>query len=182
MQNISMDVLRKASKGDLVSFEIIYKASSSFVYNIAYRIVNNKEEAEEVTQEVFLVIYRKLQCFRFQATFKTWVYRVAVNCALNHVRKMTQEKKRMVEYDEELVSAKVAAKDNPETGQECQEEAVHSLLQALNPDQKACIILRSLEGLSYQQIAETLKININTVRSRIKRARETLLAFRQGGD
>ena len=179
MQDISFEVLLKASEGDVDSFEVIYKATSVFVYNVAFRVLNNKEEAEEVTQEVFLTVYHKLKMFRFESSFKTWVYRIAVNRAINHFRKMAKERNRHVEYDDNLVSAKFLAKEDSGVGKAPQEELVASLFSVLNPDQKACVVLRSIEGLSYQEIADTLRININTVRSRLKRARETLLARRK---
>ena len=66
MENISDDIIEKAASGDQDAFEMIYRSSSKFVYNVAWRIVSKHEDAEEVTQEVFLVIYRKLNTFRFQ--------------------------------------------------------------------------------------------------------------------
>ncbi len=177
MQHISSDIIEKASQGDLGSFEMIYKAASPFVYNVAYRVVNSREEAEDVTQDVFLTIHRNLKNFRFESSLKTWIYRIAVNCAINQAKKTAKIKDKSVEYDENIVEAKAVTAEKIEMSQEYQSEVVDSLLKVLNPDQKACVVLRNIEGLSYEEIAETLKININTVRSRLKRARETLLAF-----
>jgi RNA polymerase sigma-70 factor (ECF subfamily) len=179
MQDISSEILMKASQGDLAAFEQIYKASAGFVYNVAFRVVNSKEEAEEISQEVFLTVYHKLKTFRFEASLKTWIYRITVNCAINHSRKMMKEHKRTVEYDDNWVQGKTSVKGGMEMSSAYQEELVNSLLQTLNPDQKVCVILRSIEDLSYQEIADVLKININTVRSRLKRARETLLNLRK---
>ena len=83
MHEISADILKKASSGDISSFEMIYNRTSDFVYNVALRILNNNEDAEEVMQEVFLTVYHKLKYFRFESSIKTWIYRIAVNRAIN---------------------------------------------------------------------------------------------------
>ncbi len=182
MQNISEDILIRASKGDLASFEEIYKASAGFVYNVAFRIVNNREDAEEVTQEVFCTIYHKLKSFRFASSFKTWVYRVTANSAINFAKKAGKHRKKMVEYDEQLTAQTASPSDTrKEMDREHNARIIGGLLSAIDPDQRACVVLRNIEGLSYQEIAQTLRININTVRSRLKRAREKLLAFKKRG-
>ncbi len=182
MQNISEDVLIRASEGDLASFEEIYKASAGFVYNVALRILNNREDAEEVTQEVFCTIYHKLKSFRFASSFKTWVYRVTANSAINFAKKVAKHRNKMVEYDEQLtVEAALPSDIRKEMDREHNARIIEGLLNAIDPDQRACVVLRNIEGLSYQEIARTLGVNINTVRSRLKRAREKLLAFKKRG-
>ncbi|MBF0522187.1 MAG: RNA polymerase sigma factor [Candidatus Omnitrophica bacterium] len=169
------DILKKASEGDLNAFESIYKSTSQFVYNVAFRIVSNREDAEEVTQEVFLNVYHSLKEFRFQSSFKTWVYRIAVNCALNRVKKTSKERSQTVEYDERLNPVATAHAAEAQMEKEHNEKMITWLLQSLNPDQRSCVVLRNMQGLSYQEIADVLKINVNTVRSRLKRAREALM-------
>jgi RNA polymerase sigma-70 factor (ECF subfamily) len=179
MQDISDDILVRASRGDTEAFKIIYDAASGFVYNVVYRVVGHKEDAEEVTQEVFLTVYHKLKDFRFQSSFKTWVYRVAVNSAINYAKKVSKERNRTVEYDEQLNAVGVPEEARAEMDRGVYRRTVDELLSKLNPEQRACVVLRNIEGLSYQEIAEALKININTVRSRLKRGRESLLALRK---
>jgi len=178
MQELSKEILIKASKGDLEAFEAIYKETAGFVYNVGFRIINNKHDAEEVTQDVFISIYHNLKHFRFQSSFKTWVYRITVNCAINHCRKLSREKERRREYRDNLIRLGEDIDElKMEHAEGCFEETVNSFLKVLNPEQKACIVLRSIEGLSYRQIADTLKVNINTVRTRLKRARMKLLSL-----
>lgn len=175
MQDITDDIIEKAAEGDPGSFEAIYRATSGFVFNVACRIVGNRQDAQEVTQEVFLTVYHKLNSFRFQSSFKTWLYRVAANSAINYSKKVSKERNRAVEYDDTLNS--VDARVREDMDRQGQEAQINSLLKALNPDQRACVVLRNIEGLSYQQIAGALGININTVRSRLKRGREVLLSL-----
>lgn len=176
MEDISEDILVRASQGDLRAFEDVYKASSSFVYNVALRIVHNREDAREVAQEVFIIIYNKLKSFRFESSFKTWAYRITANCAINFAKKSSRTK--TVPYEEALGASAVGSEAKAHMDQEHQSYLVGNLLGAINPDQRACVVLRNIEGLSYQEIARVLNINVNTVRSRLKRAREKLLALR----
>lgn len=178
MENITESIIIEASEGSVESFESIYKAYSGFVYNVAFRVVNNIDEAQEVTQEVFLAIYRKLKSFQFKSSFKTWVYRITVNMAIDYAKKRAKEQLYRGVYDDDRKLNQTIDSVGESIEREQQEKIISTLLEALNPDQRACIVLRNIEGLSYQEIAETLNININTVRSRIKRARETLIALR----
>jgi len=168
------------------AFEDVYKASSSFVYNVALRVVNNREDALEVAQEVFMTIYHKLKDFRFESSFKTWVYRITVNNAINLAKKNSRVK--TVPYEDSFgphaghsqLFGEGAVLNEAQTrmDQEHQSQLVENLLAELNPDQRACVVLRNIQGLSYEEIAQTLNININTVRSRLKRSREKLLSLR----
>ena len=179
MEEVTESVIRRAAAGDVDAFEIIYRRYSRFVYNVAFRVVRTREAAEEVVQEVFMAVYRKLKDFRFRASLKTWLYRITVNTAVNTARKQSREQDRMRMYKDQMTAGEIFPGMEAAADKEYAEKTVRVLLGHLNPDQRACLVLRSIEGLSYQEIAETLKININTVRSRLKRARETLLALRK---
>jgi RNA polymerase sigma-70 factor, ECF subfamily len=180
MQDISEDILMKASQGDLSAFEEVYKCSAGFVYSVSFRLLSNKEDAEEVTQEVFMNIYRGLKNFRFDSSFKTWVYRISVNTAINYSKKTS--KHRHQSMDREDVPEGVSTEDiRQKIDDVVQGEEVSRYLNVLPQDQKTCLVLRCQEGLSYQEIADILRIPINTVRSRIKRARETMILQRKEG-
>ncbi len=181
MQEISNDTIARATAGDLVAFEMIYKAMAGFVYNVALRIIKNREDAEEVTQEVFLIIHQKLKEFRQESSLKTWVYRIAINCALNSSRKTKQGRNNVVEYKDFSGTATQSDTDKAIEKEHCV-KAVDKILGVLNEEQRVCVILRNIEGLSYEQIAETLKVNINTIRSRLKRAREKILSTQKQAD
>jgi RNA polymerase sigma-70 factor, ECF subfamily len=176
LQEIDKEILIKAQNGDIESFETVYKDNAGFVYNVARRMLNNNQDAEEVTQEVFLSVYHSLKSFAFNSSFRTWVYRITVNCSLNYIKKMNREKNRMKEYGENLMhEGNTFSPPEVEKSMVDKVSIVSSLLGVLDPQQRACIVLRNIEGLSYRQISEALKVNINTVRSRLKRAREKLL-------
>jgi len=175
MQALNNDIIIKAAKGDIKSFEAIYRQYSGFVYNIALRIMRNKQDADEITQEVFIKLFHKLAAFKFESSFKTWIYRVAVNAALNYAKKLNRENKRMVELDENLFRAERSGSVDVNIENKHNEHVVNRLLAFISPEQRTCIVLRHIEGLSYEEISEVLKVNINTVRTRLKRAREKLM-------
>lgn len=178
MQEIERELLEKAGGGDGVAFREIYERSSGFVYSLAFRVTNRKQDAEEVTQDVFLKVYKSLQTFKFESSFKTWLYRVTMNTALNTLKQKNRIVMRETEQEEEAVLFTPPQASRALEAQEAEKE-LRDLLSHLNPDQRACIVLREIEGLDYQAIAKNLGININTVRSRLKRAREALMLLGQ---
>jgi RNA polymerase sigma-70 factor (ECF subfamily) len=96
MQEIERELIIRAGQGDMGAFRDIYHRASGYVYTLAYRVVSTKHDAEEVTQDVFLRLYRSLGSFKFEASFKTWLYRIAVNTALNHAKKRSRVTTREV--------------------------------------------------------------------------------------
>jgi RNA polymerase sigma-70 factor (ECF subfamily) len=175
MNDLALDILERASAGDMNAFEQIYRATSSFVYNVAFRITRNSADAEEATQDVFMKIYRNLKGFGFRSAFKTWVYRITVNTAINHYRKSSKEEKGRVDYDNVIESLPDNRPATEGIVQSDNQARLNALLERLSPEHKSCLILREIEGLSYQEIAGALNIPVNTVRSRLKRARLALL-------
>ncbi len=175
MSDMSREIILKAAQGDIPAFEEIYKATSSFVYNVALRITNNRNDADEVTQDVFVKAFKSLKDFGFRSSLKTWIYRITANTALNYCKKRSRSDQGKVEYDPIVHDASAVTDARRDFEESDTEHNVTELLGVLDPDQRACIVLREIEGLDYQSIADTLNININTVRSRLKRAREKLL-------
>ena len=180
MENIPTDIISRAAKGDVKAFEEIYKTASGFVYTVVLRIVNNQTEAEEVTQEVFIKIFRNLRNFQFRSSLKTWIYRIAVNSAINAYRRRAREQRRAVDFETVSSTLEAPGDHREHMHKQDHEKILSSLLDSLSPEQRSCIVLRELEGLSYKEISDALKVNINTVRTRIKRARQTLMTCRNG--
>ncbi len=183
MQEPPREILIAASKGDRCAFEKIYRSTSDYVYTIALKVIGNRADAEEVTQDVFLKIFRELKRFRFASAFTTWLYRITINSALNAARRTQKRRMRQVEYNDAIAVVNDRSETQDAIGREHNAARINAMLEVLNPDQRACIVLREIEGLRYREIADVLKIPINTVRSRLQRAREALLSREQrGGD
>ena len=149
IHELSNELLIKASKGELGAFEEIYRASSVFVYNVALNVVMSREDAEEVTQEVFLKLFENLKSFKFKSSFKTWLYRVTVNTALNFRKKMSNHASSQVQYDENIDTKEVhenQVEKNIEN--KSNEETVKKMLEALSPEYRSCLVLREMQGRS----------------------------------
>ncbi len=179
MLDIDDDVIRRAAQGDAGAFEAILKSYGDLVFNVSLRVVRHREDAEEVAQEVFLTIYRKLKDFQWRSSFKTWVYRVTINTAINYAKRVAGMKNRSVEYNEAVHAGESSPSDVQQSAEkEYAQGVVDRLLGELSEEQRACIVLRNMEGLKYEEIAGVLGIDINAVRSRLKRARVKLLSVR----
>ena len=156
---------------DADAFETLIKSYESKIYNTCYYILKNKDDAYDASQETCLKIYRFINKFKGDSKFSTWVYRVTYNTCLDYI------KKRKDELSFEEVFSNGSRPEEKVEGiiesRELKYEIKRCILK-LNNDFRTVIILRDIEGLSYQEIADILEIEVGTVKSRINRARETL--------
>jgi RNA polymerase sigma-70 factor, ECF subfamily len=171
--DIDDEMIGRAREGDMAAFEAIYRYYAGMVYRVALKMVMRSQDAEEVVQLVFLAVHRGLAGFGGDAALRTWIYRITINCSLNVLKK--RKTFREVAWEEGFDPEDPRQDARAAVENEALQSKATALLAELNPDQKACLLLRAQEGLSYDEIARTLNININTVRTRIKRAREVLL-------
>ncbi len=177
-------LIHRVLTGDQDAFDIIVKNYQSMVFNIAYRFLNDYAEAEELTQEVFLRVFRFLPKFKGKSSLKTWIYRITVNSALNRNQWLKRRKQnRKISIDTPLKDDDKPMKENLESveknpegttlNSELQKQIQESIVK-LPEKLRVAVILRDVEGLSYTDIADSLGVNIGTVKSRIARARTML--------
>lgn len=178
------ELVHSAQKGDTSAFGQLVEAHQSKIYSLCYRMTGNAEDAADLTQEVFLSAWRSLSRFQEQSSFGTWVYRMATNASIDFLRR---EKRRQVlsmtmEEDSEERQAQVPdERYSPHRLLEQKEarQAVADALAALSPEHRQALVLREMEGLSYQEIGQLLDLEEGTVKSRIARARLALKDFLQ---
>lgn len=179
MINIPKETIDLAAKGDMAAFEEIYKSFSPMVYTVALRVTGDSLDAEEATQDVFVKVFRGLKGFRFDSSFGTWIYRITMNTAINIHRSSSRRRGAgVVDYD----GVKDSLPDTRRgTGGEIEKsiaaESIGSMLDAVSPKHRSCLVLREIEGLNYKEISDILRIPLNTVRSRLKRARAAIAAY-----
>ncbi len=171
-------LVHKAQKGDVEAFEELICAYEHRIYNIAYKMMGNPEDAMDVAQEALLKIYKSLKKFKNQSTFSTWVYRVAMNTCLDELRKKKRGFLLLMNDAEGYGNGIVDSSSDslPEVSYERKErlKSLQNAIQELIPDYKSVIILRDIQGFSYEEIAEILHCPLGTVKSRINRARTEL--------
>lgn len=178
-------LINRCISGDEDAFTQIVRNHQRMVYNVAYRFLGSREEAEELAQEVFLRVYKFLGSFEGKSSLKTWIYKITVNSALNRQQWLKRRKhyhqislESTADTGEEMtLENKIAgAGANPESSALNDELQVkiHSCLASLPKRLRIAIILRDIEGLSYEEISEALGINQGTVKSRIARARSAM--------
>jgi RNA polymerase sigma-70 factor, ECF subfamily len=167
---------------DEEAYETLIARFQQPIYNLCYRLINDPADAADVVQEVFLKVFRSIDNFRGQSTLKTWIYRIAVNEAYNQRRWFSRHRRREVGLDDEdqasrpwLDSISDPARDPYELAlNEERHQLIESSLREINADFRTVVILRDLEDLSYEEIADVLQISLGTVKSRILRGRESL--------
>lgn len=174
------ELVRRVQAGDQTAFNLLVLKYQHRVLKLVGRFVNDAAEAEDVAQEAFLKAYRALASFRGDSAFYTWLYRIAINTAKNA---LVSQRRRPVDFDLDLQDpdqydrhAKLKESDTPE-GVLLTEEiraVVEEAMEQLPEDLRTAIVLRELEGLSYEEIAEAMDCPVGTVRSRIFRAREAI--------
>lgn len=178
--NNDKELVKKAQKGDRAAFDALVIKYQFKVVNLVTRFVKDDDEAQDVAQEAFIKAYRGLAKFRGDSAFYTWLYRIAINTAKNHL--VSQSRKSpayAVDIDdaEHMESATALKEIGTPEGKMLTSEiesTVYRVIKELPEDLKTTITLRELEGMSYEEIANVMECPVGTVRSRIFRARETI--------
>ncbi len=176
-------LVERAREGDSAAFEKLVTLYERKVYATAFRYTGNEHDAMDVSQEVFIRVFRFLNTFNLESSFSTWIYRITVNACKDFIRKRTARAELPLELsDEEAGDYSVEIADSTYDPVEIYEKAelrreIQEAIDALPPSYKEIIILRDLGGLSYEEIAGELAIEIGTVKSRLSRAREKLRNF-----
>ncbi len=185
------DLVARAKAGDYDAFEEIVKTHQGRVFAVALGVTKNKAEAEEVSQETFLSAFEHLDTFRGDAQLSSWLFRVATNHALMKLRKKKPEAMGgLTELEPMLQSITTSEGTNPfsplaqwarrpdEAAQQKEiTEAVQAGLDALPDEDRAMLVLRAFEGMSHQEIADTLHTTVPAVKSRLHRARLALRSY-----
>lgn len=187
-------LVERAQQGDRDAFREIVETYQRKVYGICYGMLKNADDSMDVSQEVFVKVYKNIDKFNHQSSFYTWLYRITVNMCIDHIRKNQRAKK--VEYDDGVSREGDTAEDymmpsklglNPDKvyGRKELREKMLEALESLSEKHRTILILREIDGLSYEEIADVLNISKGTVMSRLFHARkyfQDAIAEYLGGD
>ena len=179
-KNSDQVLVERVKQGDRGAFDLLVLKYQHKIVKLVMRYVRDSAEALDVTQEAFLKAYRALPGFRGDSAFYTWLYRIAINTAKNY---LVAQKRRPLDYDLDLqdpeqydMQARLKTVDTPERMALSEEirSTVNAAINDLPDDLRTAIVLREIDGMSYEEIAQTMECPIGTVRSRIFRAREAI--------
>lgn len=174
------ELVRRVQAGEKQAFDVLVLRYQHRLVKLISRYVRDPQEAQDVGQEAFIKAYRALPSFRGESSFYTWLYRIGVNTAKNH---LVAQSRRPPDSDVDTQDAErsdvdtgLRDQDTPEAevAREEIERTVVAAIEALPEELRSAITLRELEGLSYQEIAQVMECPVGTVRSRIFRAREAI--------
>ena len=182
---ITAQVIKRCLAGDSAAWEEIVRSHNRRIYNICYRFTNNPDDAEDLTQEVFIKIYRTLSSYNLdKGAFTTWLTAITRNLLVDHFRKTKQERltdsmdaSTSPEDDSQTLGEQIAdQKATPDQVVSTKEtqRVVQEALQRLSPDLREALILRDLQDMDYKEIAVALRVPEGTVKSRINRGRTEL--------
>lgn len=168
-----IELVRKTKKGDTRAFDCLVQSYQRRLYVAIYRMVHNATDTEDLVQDTFIHAYRGINGFNEKYHFSTWIYRIAMNLSINHLKK---HKVKLAPLDEVPARLAVDTKSNPveKASEAILKEKVKKALEQLPAEQKTVFMLRTYEEFSYEEIARVLKISKGTVMSRLSRAREKL--------
>jgi RNA polymerase sigma-70 factor (ECF subfamily) len=175
-----LTLVKRVQQGDRSAFDLLVVKYQHKILKLIMRYVRDPSEALDVAQEAFLKAYRAIRSFRGDSAFYTWLYRIAINTAKNHVVALGR---KPMYYDLDLqeseggeVFAKLKDIDTPEslTLSEELRGTIEKAIRDLPEDLRTAILLREIEGMTYEEIAQTMECPVGTVRSRIFRAREAI--------
>lgn len=183
-------LIEQCCKGDQTAFRTLVCRYQKKLFSVAFGMLHNREDALEVLQEAFLKAHRNLPRFQGNSSFYTWIYRILVNLCIDFLRREGRHQK--VEFDpnqEQKTASSQVGWESVMAQYDCHpgealknrelREQLNSAIDCLSPNHKAIIILRELEGMSYEEIAETLQCSKGTVMSRLHHARANLRAHLQ---
>lgn len=185
-RDLDWAVVQRVQNGEVSAFNKLVQKYRQSLFSTIYNMTGNREDATDIVQEVFIKAFQSIKRFRGQASFYTWLYRIAVNSSITFIKRA--KKQRFINYetiDETLVSSEIleyfTAKTKTEKGALLKElqEKLNEALQKLSPKHRIVVILHEVEGMNHKEIADITKTSEGTVRSRLHYAKKMLQAFLQ---
>ena len=180
-REVDQQLVERAQRGDKQAFGLIVSKYQRKLVRLLSRLIRDPAEVEDVAQEAFIKAYRALPSFRGDSAFYTWLYRIGINTAKNHLVSQGRRAPTTTEFDSEEAESfedgeQLRDINTPERVLLSKQigETVNSAMEALPEELRTAIVLREIEGLSYEEIAGIMECPIGTVRSRIFRAREAI--------
>ena len=169
-------LIELASGGDPEAFNRLMEKHERRMYAVALRMCANREDAQDCLQEAMLRVYRSIGNFKGESSFATWLYRITMNACLDELRRRKNKQSASLDYllDEGWAPADESGSPEKQAVRAEASRILHQTIRELPEDMRAAVVLRDIQGYSYEEIAQILDINVGTIKSRISRGREKL--------
>ncbi|HZS07565.1 MAG TPA: RNA polymerase sigma factor [Blastocatellia bacterium] len=168
------ELAQAAARGQAEAFEELYQRHHRRVYSLCLRMVANTTEAEDLTQEVFVQLFRKIGSFRGESAFTTWLHRMTVNQVLMHFRKRGVRLEKTTEEGDELADVVQAGTERPQAMPVVDRIALDRAIAQLSPGYRSVFVLHDVEGYEHEEVAQALGISVGTSKSQLHKARMKL--------
>lgn len=175
ISSVNSGLIKKARRGDGRAFSMLIENHERFVFNVVYRITGNAEDARDVSQEAFIKAFKNFESYDESSAFSTWLYRIAVNTAIDYIRK--RKKENSISFEDYIVDEKNQKGDSGIEEKVISKEGVKNIISAVNmldDEFKTVIVLRDMEGMEYKEISDITGLPLGTVKSRLSRGRGKL--------
>jgi RNA polymerase sigma-70 factor (ECF subfamily) len=184
MEETDINLVKLARNGDRMAFQKLVERYQRRIFGLCYGMVRNPDDAMDLVQETFVKVFKSLERFEGQSSFYTWAYRIATNVSIDFLRK--QKRQRTVDYDDaimrddevedigSLLPSRLGVNPAKVYGRRELLEKIEEALGTLSDHHRQAILLREVEGLSYQEIADVMEVSIGTVMSRLHHARKNM--------
>jgi RNA polymerase sigma-70 factor (ECF subfamily) len=167
-------VVAAAKSGDRKAFEELVLATHKDTYTLAYRLLGDEEDAQDVVQEAYLRAWRGLRRFRGDANFTTWMYRITANCASSHIARRSRNRHHSLGDDASVADERPEVDPEVRFGAAAERERLNAALLSLSPEMRAVVVLRDVYDLPHEAIAAELGISEGAAKVRLHRARKKL--------
>lgn len=171
---ITPELIQEAARGNQQAFRAIVETHQGFVYAVAFRFINDPQDAEDITQEVFIRLWKNLHTYKQEVKLTTWLYKIVTNRSLDFLKsRHGRQRKNKIDIDDTHF---VQDRSTPEKEFQQRElsQIIHAAADELTPKQKAVFILRDLEGLAPEEVSETLSMSLGNVKSNLFHARQKM--------
>jgi RNA polymerase sigma-70 factor, ECF subfamily len=174
------DMVSRCRQGDVEAFEDLYRRYHQRLFNVAYRMTGSAADADELLQEIFLQVYRRIETFRGESALSTWLYRVAVNCCLDHLRSKLGRQQQVTGFIDDLDQVEPTAPGSWRPDSVLDRMELERAIAKLPPSYRAAFILHDVEGLEHHEVGDMLGIAVGTSKSLVHKARMRLRLILRG--
>ncbi len=172
------ELARRAQKGDEVAFDNLVSYCAPRIFNLAYRLLDNRDDADDITQEAFMRIYQALPRFKWDAPLSSWMYRITSNLCFDEMKRRKKRPLNFAEITAEGENEPEFVAENADPAdiiiKSTDAKIIQQCMAELTPEARMIIVMFDVQGMSYLEIADVMKLNMGTVKSRLNRARHTL--------